>query len=87
MKTPAIALAASIAVGSACAAIAPGSSGNGELFLNVVDAAAKVSYTLDLGIVMDDFFVAAQQEIGYQRFWTVDSPNFSNFLAQFSYGI
>ena len=81
MKRPAIALAASIAVGSASAAIAPGSSGNGELFLNVVDAVAKVSYTLDLGIVMDDFFVAAQQEIGYQRFWTVDSPNFSNFLA------
>lgn len=81
MKTPAIALAASIAFGSASAAIAPGSSGNGELFLNVVDAVAKVSYTLDLGIAMDDFFIAAQQDVGYQRFWTVDSANFSSFLG------
>jgi hypothetical protein len=81
MKTPSIALAASIACGGAIAAIAPGSSGNGELFLNVVDAVAKVSYTLDLGIAMDDFFIAAQQDVGYQRFWTVVSANFTSFLG------
>ena len=64
------------------AAIGPGSSGNGELFLNVVDSVAKVSYALDLGITMDEFFVAGQQEIGVQRFWTVDSLNWTGFLQQ-----
>ena len=78
--------------GAAQAAISPGSSGNGELFLNVFDANAKVSYTMDLGIEMglglgandgdkDDFLVIAQQEIGYQRFWTVESTVWTDFLA------
>lgn len=66
----------------ASAAIAPGSSGNGELFLNVVDTVARISYALDLGVEMglglgadpmdaSDFLVTAQQEIGHQRFWVV----------------
>jgi PEP-CTERM motif len=63
------------------AAIAPGTSGDGELFFNVHDPVAKVSYVLDLGIRMDEFFVAAQQEIGFQRFWPVDTPNWTSFLA------
>lgn len=63
------------------AAIAPGTTGNGELFLNVVDETAKVSYTLDLGIQMDTFFTSAQDNSGYQRFWAVDSVNWSSFLA------
>ncbi len=63
------------------AAIAPGTSGNGELFLNVVDSAAKVSYVLDLGITMDAFFVAGQQEIGAQNFWAVDSNTWTSFLG------
>lgn len=78
--------------GAAQAAISPGSSGNGELFLNVFDANAKASYTIDLGIEMglglganvgdkDDFLVVAQQEIGYQRFWAVESPVWTDFLA------
>ena len=79
-------VAALIAIGCAItpihAAIGPGSSGNGELFLNVVDSVAKVSYALDLGITMDEFFVAGQQEIGVQRFWTVDSLNWAGFLQQ-----
>lgn len=48
------ALVAALAAGSASAAIAPGTSGNGELLLAVVDDAAKVSYVRDLGIRMDD---------------------------------
>ncbi len=78
--------------GSAQAAIAPGSTGNSELFLNVFDATAKVSYTMDLGIEMglglganeldkDDFLVIAQQEVGFQRFWAVDSTVWTDFLA------
>jgi len=81
MKRTAIALVAIALLGSSHAAIAPGTSGNGELFLNVVDSLAKVSYTLDLGITMDEFFVSAQQEIGYQRFWAVDSANWTSFKA------
>jgi hypothetical protein len=79
-------VAALIVIGCAIApshaAIAPGSSGNGELFLNVVDAVAKVSFAFDLGITMDEFFVAGQQEIGVQRFWTVDSANWNSYLQQ-----
>lgn len=81
-----------LTAGATQAAIAPGSTGNGELFLNVFDATARVSYTMDLGIEMglglgandgdkDDFLVVAQQEIGHQRFWAVDSPVWSDFLA------
>lgn len=81
--------------GAAQAAIAPGSTGNSELFLNVYDATAKISFTMDLGIEMglglgandgdkDDFLVIAQQEIGYQRFWTVESTVWTGFLAQVS---
>ena len=67
---------------AAQAAIAPPQSGNGELFLLVRDPVVQVSYTLDLGVRMDDFFVLAQQNTGYQRFWVVDSPAFTSFLAQ-----
>ena len=63
------------------AALAPGTTGNGELFLNVVDDTAKVSYVLDLGIFMDAFFQDAQDNSGYQRFWPVDSTAWSGFLA------
>lgn len=84
MKRLALSLASSIVLCTAQAAIAPGNTGNGELFLNVFDSTAKASYALDLGVLMDDFFVAAQQDIGYQRFWVVDSANWSSFLGQVS---
>ncbi len=67
---------------AAQAAIFRPESGNGELFLNVVDTVATVSYTFDLGIRMDDFFVIAQQNEGYQRFFVLDSPNWNSFLGQ-----
>jgi hypothetical protein len=54
------------------ASIAPGTTGNGELFLSVFDSGAKVSYTLDLGMRMDTFFVTAQQDDGAQFFWLID---------------
>ncbi len=64
------------------AAIAPPDTGNGELTFLVHDTAAQVSYTLDLGIRINDFFVLAQQDAGYQRFWVLDSPTFDTFLSQ-----
>lgn len=48
------AAAALVLAAPAFAAIAPGSTGNGELFFVAQDATAKVSYTLDLGLRMDD---------------------------------
>lgn len=73
------------------AAIAPGGpqsganagfSGNGELFLSVFDAQAKISYTKDLGTTLDDFFVWGQQDGGNQRFWAVDDAQWTSFLPQ-----
>lgn len=68
--------------GPAHAAIAPASTGNGELFLSVFDSAAKVSYTFDTGVLMDEFFVWGQQDSGGQRFWEVGDANWQNFLSQ-----
>lgn len=92
----AITLAAALPLaGPAQAAISSFASGNGELFLNVVDSVTRISYVLDLGVEMgiglganpldaSDFLVIAQQEIGFQRFWVVgDAPNsvWSTFLS------
>ena len=77
-------LAVGLCSGVSQAAIAPASTGNGELFLNVVDEIAQVSYLLDMGTVMNDFFQSAQDNGGYQRFWLLDSPVWSNFLSQSS---
>jgi hypothetical protein len=86
----ALILSASL-LASASAAIAPGGaqsganagfSGNGELFLSVFDSAAKISYTKDLGITLNDFFVWGQQDAGNQRFWVVDDAQWTSLLAQ-----
>lgn len=55
---------------------------NGELFFNVHDTVNRVSYTLDLGLNMSEFFNFAQQNEGYQRFWVIDSAIFSSFLSR-----
>lgn len=70
---------------AANATIAPGPSGNGELFLVIQDAVAQISYTVDLGVRMDAFFVAAQQDEGVQRFWAFDAgrdADLQSFLNQ-----
>lgn len=86
----ALALAAVVAA-PATAAIAPGGaqsgasagySGNGELFLSVFDATAKISYTQDLGVTVNDFFVWGQQDAGNQRFWAIDDAQWNSFLGQ-----
>lgn len=53
------AAAALVLAAPAFAAIAPGSTNNGELFLVVQDSVAKVSFTYDLGITMDAFIANA----------------------------
>jgi hypothetical protein len=76
--------------GAGHAAIAPGGfasganaaySGNGELALFVVDATAQVSYSLDLGITLNDFFIAGQPDAGVQMFIPVDDANWTRFLS------
>lgn len=62
-------------------AIANGISGNGELFLNVFDATAKVSYAFDIGIRMDDFFITGQPDGGTQRFWALSDALFTTYLS------
>lgn len=69
------------AAGPARAAIAPATTGNGELFLNVYDSTARVSYAKDLGVTMDEFFIAGQPDAGLQRFWLVDDPMWDAFLG------
>jgi PEP-CTERM motif len=64
------------------AAIANGSSGNGELFLSVYDEETKISYTQDLGALQNDFFAAAQSDLGYNRTWGVSGSNFDSFIQQ-----
>lgn len=68
MKIKSLVAAMAIVLGApAFAAIAPGTSGNGELFLVVQDSVAKVSFTLDLGITMDSFIANAEALTGYKK--------------------
>ena len=56
--------------------------GNGELLLAVFDEAARISYALDLGTTLNDFFIAGQQDAGNQFFWRVDDARWVSFLSQ-----
>lgn len=82
LKQTAVAAALVLSV-PAFAAIAPGGSGNGELFLVVQDAANKVSFTYDLGISMDTFIAnAASTNIAAGIFplsWTFDLSTDANW--------
>jgi hypothetical protein len=70
----------------AYAAIASGTvgnpAGNGELFLSVYDATAKISYTRDLGVRQDAFFADGQKETGHTASWTLDDENWNAFLGK-----
>jgi len=78
MKFKMIALAAMLAAGSAQAAIVDGSTGNGELFLTVLDSVGQQSYTLDLNITMNDFLVGVAANASYS--YAADA-NMSSFLS------
>jgi hypothetical protein len=62
----------------AFAAIAPPSTGNGELFLVMFDPTAEVSLTLDLGIAINDFramYDFNTADTVTTRTWMVDGGN------------
>lgn len=78
-------LAALLAVaftGGAHAAIDNSNSGNGSLFLGVIDLTGKVSATFDLGINMDSF------QPGSTTFqsWNLNAANFGTAWSQFVSG-
>lgn len=69
-----------VVAGQAAAAIAPGTTGNGELFLSVYDSVAKVSYARDLGIDMNTF-IANGSTAGYNLTFTADALLQSAFAS------
>lgn len=81
MKLKLIAAAAALAAaGTASAAIAPYTSGNGELYLAVQDPVTQVSFVLDLGINVDSF-VANGEVLGASFSWSVaGNANWAAFL-------
>lgn len=56
--------------------------GNGELMFVVHDPMARVSYTLDLGLDLNSFWINAQQESGTRWFKPLDDENWTSFLSQ-----
>ena len=64
--------------GQAFAAIAPGSTGNGELFMSVYDGVAQTSYVRDLGVDMNTF-IANGSNAGYSLNYAADSLLTSTF--------
>ena len=60
------------------AAIAPGSSGNGELFMSVYDGTTQTSYVRDLGVDMNTF-IANGSNAGYSLSYAADSLLTSTF--------
>ena len=79
MKLKLIALAAMLAAGSANAAIVDGSTGNGELFMTVLDSVGQKSYTLDLNLTMNDF-LAGIAVSGASYNYAADA-NMTSFLS------
>ena len=73
---------AAIADGTTASGSNAAYSGNGELFLAVFDAEAKISYAFDLGVALNDFFIDGQQDGGNQRFWRVGDAQWGSFLGQ-----
>lgn len=72
-------VAAAVALSApAFAAIAPGSTGNGELMLVLFNAAEEVSLTVDLGIGINDFRAAYDfnaLDTKAKKSWSIDSGN------------
>lgn len=78
MKFKLIALAAMLAAGSAQAVIVDGSTGNGELFMTVLDSVGQQSYTLDLNVTLNDFLAGVAANASYN--YAADA-NMSSFLS------
>lgn len=67
-----------VATAPAFAAIAPGSTGNGELFMSVYDGSTQTSYVRDLGVDMNTF-IANGSTPGYSLHYAADSLLTSTF--------
>ena len=67
-----VAAMAFVATAPAFAAIADGSTGNGELFFSIYDSVAQTSYVRDLGIDMNTF-IANGATPGYSKTFTADA--------------
>lgn len=63
------------------AAIAPPSSGNGELLLTVWDYTDNQSYTRDLGMLLSDFGPSALTDADFSLVWAPDAL-LTDFLAE-----
>lgn len=57
---------------------------NPELFFVAFDHEGKVSYTLDLGLDVDSFWINAQQDAGMQWFKPLGDANWDSFMADAS---
>ncbi|MHB1188787.1 PEP-CTERM sorting domain-containing protein [Thiobacillus sp.] len=79
MKFKLIALAAMLAAGSANAAIQDGSTGNGELFMTVLDSVGQKSYTLDLNLTMNDFLAGIA--VSNKKYEFAADANMTSFLG------
>lgn len=77
-KLALLALCVSVAAPIAFADIEGGQAGNGEMYLSVYDLAAKVSFTYDLGVYMNDFAPATAGNLNYDL--SADS-NWADFLS------
>jgi hypothetical protein len=88
LKLKLLAVAVSLsAAGSAYAKIADGSTGNGELFLNVYDPVAQVSFVKDLGTFENDFLAnsIAANTPGTHLFADLGADaNWTSFLSKTS---
>jgi hypothetical protein len=86
MQLKKIAAVAALVAGAApaFATIAYGTqnSGNGELFLSVIDNSARISYTLDLGVFQNAFLANAQAATGYDYSVAVNDAQWTNFLSR-----
>ncbi|MBB4846087.1 hypothetical protein HNP55_004641 [Paucibacter oligotrophus] len=60
--------------------------GNGELVFVASDPVNQVSYTLDLGLDMNAFFISAQQETFTQLFIPIADAQWAAFLPQINAG-
>lgn len=82
MKFKAIVAAAALLASASSFAIVSSDTGNGGLFLAVVNSnlSTPESYDLDLNMVISDI-IAHQSDAAYTQSWSVNDANFSTFLA------
>ncbi|MDP1927534.1 MAG: PEP-CTERM sorting domain-containing protein [Thiobacillus sp.] len=87
MKLKLIALAAMLAAGSAQAKVADsndnGNTGSGDMFASLVSVSNNASYTVDLGLRLDQFTAASAlvNADGVKLVWDLDAGTFADLSA------